>query len=130
MKSRLKKYLFAATGLILALLVAWLLYKPQSAMEVRGELDEFASCVGKEATMYGADWCGHCQNQKKMFEQSFRLVKYVECPQNTKLCLDLGIKGYPTWIFSDESRVEGEITLESISEKTACPLPTDGVSGR
>ena len=34
-----------------------------------GELDQFALCLGdKGAVFYGAFWCPHCQNQKKMFK--------------------------------------------------------------
>ncbi|MEI6296996.1 MAG: hypothetical protein WCO84_05110 [bacterium] len=68
-------------------------------------LDEFAGCLAsKNVVMYGAVWCSHCQNQKKLFGDSFRLVKYVECPDNIKLCTDKGVTGYPTWEFSEDSK--------------------------
>src|SRR3990167_11099947 len=113
MNPQLKKYLLSALVLLIVLIVAWWLYKPQQA---NGQLDEFAQCVAEEATMYGAYSCAHCQNQKKMFSDSFRFVKYVECTEDTKTCLDLGINGYPTWIFGDGSRVE-EIGRASCRER-------------
>jgi hypothetical protein len=61
--------------------------------------DAFAKCLTeKGATMYGAEWCPHCKEQKAVFGNSFKYINYVECPDNTQLCLDKGIQGYPTWI--------------------------------
>ncbi len=92
--------------------------------ESKVNLDEFAQCLSdKGVTMYGAEWCAHCQNQKKEFGDSFRLVSYVECPQNTQTCLEKGISGYPTWILPDGQKLVGEQELEKLSQKTGCPLP-------
>lgn len=72
--------------------------------------------------MYGAYWCPHCQAQKKLFGDSFQYVPYVECTQQTDLCLEKKIEGYPTWIASDSARFPGQLTLEKISEITQCAL--------
>ncbi len=94
-----------------------------------GKLDAFAQCLGeKGAAFYGAFWCPHCQNQKAMFGNSENLLPYVECStpdgqKQTQVCIDKGIKGYPTWEFKDGSRLEGEIPLETLAAKTACALP-------
>lgn len=88
-----------------------------------GKLDAFAQCLAeKGATMYGADWCPHCQNEKKAFGSSFRFVPYVECPDNPKQCLAAGINGYPTWIFPDGRRLEGEQGIEKLSQESGCPI--------
>ena len=47
--------------------------------------------------MYGAEWCSHCKNQKKLFGNSFQYVNYVDCDKNSKECKEAGISGYPTW---------------------------------
>jgi glutaredoxin len=73
--------------------------------------------------MYGAEWCPHCKREKALFGSSWKYVPYVECPENTKLCLDKGVKGYPTWIAADGTKYEGEQGLEKISAATQCPLP-------
>jgi len=80
--------------------------------------------------MYGAYWCPHCADQKKEFGSSFRYVHYVECaiqgqPPNvqTPACRDMQIRKYPTWVFPDGERVEANLTLEKLSEKTGCKLP-------
>jgi hypothetical protein len=87
------------------------------------EVVQFAQCLAsKGATMYGAAWCPHCQREKARFGDAFKYVPYVECPQNMQLCLDKGVQGYPTWIFSDGTRLEGEQELVDISKASGCPL--------
>lgn len=111
--------------LILAALAASLSWKFFSADKISqpGQYDDFARCLAeKKVTMYGADWCSHCQNEKLAFGDSFRLVPYVECPQNIKACLDKGVEGYPTWILADGKKLVGEQGLEKLSAETGCPL--------
>ena len=87
-------------------------------------LDSFAQCLAeKEVKMYGAEWCSHCKNQKELFGRSFQYVPYVECPEDTETCTAAGVEGYPTWIFADGSKKEGEVSLETLAEKTDCELP-------
>lgn len=106
----------------LAVLIFWMLsYGSQPAKP--GQYDDFARCLAeKKVTMYGADWCAHCQNEKLAFGDSFRLVPYVECPQNIKACLAKGVEGYPTWIFPDGRKLIGEQGLEKLSAESGCPL--------
>jgi hypothetical protein len=43
-------------------------------------LDAFAKCLtAKQAKMYGAFWCQHCDAQKEKFGSSFQYAPYVEC---------------------------------------------------
>lgn len=92
-------------------------------------LDEFATCLkDKGAVFYGAFWCPHCQNQKKMFGSSEKNLAYVECSTpdgqaQLQICQDKHIESYPTWEFPDGSRETGEVALEKLSEKTGCQLP-------
>ncbi|MFA5934490.1 MAG: protein disulfide isomerase family protein [Candidatus Paceibacterota bacterium] len=95
---------------------------------VPNKYDEFAKCLTeKGAVMYGAEWCSHCKEQKVVFSDSFKFIKYVECPDNTKLCLDKGVTGYPTWIIGTSTKtVEGfdkDTTMKELSEATGCVLP-------
>ena len=91
-------------------------------------MDAFAQCLkDKGATFYGASWCPHCQNQKKLLNESKNLP-YVECAtpdgkDQTKICTDNKIEGYPTWVFADGSRQSGELSLNTLSQKTSCTLP-------
>lgn len=92
-------------------------------------LDSFAQCLNtKGAKMYGAWWCPHCADQKESFGYAFQYVNYVECslPNERKLndtCKQAGIKNFPTWEFSDRSRVEGTQPLDTLAKKTGCKLP-------
>lgn len=96
-----------------------------------GKLDGFAQCLKeKGAVFYGAFWCPHCQNQKKMFGRSEKLLPYVECSTpngqgQLSVCTDKGVKSYPTWIFSDGTSLNGEVELSTLAEKTQCVLPED-----
>jgi hypothetical protein len=83
----------------------------------------FAQCLAqKGAVMYGTDWCGHCQDQKRMFGTAFKGVVFVNCDYS-RACLDNNVTGYPTWILADGTRLEGEQPLGLLAEKTGCTLP-------
>jgi len=89
-----------------------------------GKYDNFAQCLtDKGIIMYGANWCPHCQNEKRAFGDSFRLITYVECPDNPQQCVDVNVESYPTWIFSDGRRLVGEQGLKKLSQESACDLP-------
>jgi len=94
-----------------------------------GRLDVFARCLGsKGAKMYGAYWCPHCDLQKEKFGSSFQYAPYVECGIKgsraaAQLCIDAKVNHYPTWVFADGARVEGEHELEFLGQATGCALP-------
>jgi thiol-disulfide isomerase/thioredoxin len=94
-----------------------------------GPLDEFASCItGTGAQFYGAFWCPHCQDQKKIFGRSAKKLPYVECSTpdgkgQLPACKEKGIEGYPTWVFADGSRISSKLELTDLAEKTKCTLP-------
>lgn len=110
-------------GVVLVIIIgAWLFYP---AKKVESQLDDFAQCLAsKNITMYGAEWCSHCQNEKKLFGDSFRYVPYVECPNDPKKCLEKGVTGYPTWVFPDGKKMIGEQGLEKLSQESGCALPS------
>lgn len=115
--------------IIIGVVVAGGIYFFTKANNVPGKLDAFAQCLKTQgATFYGAFWCPHCQNQKKMFGSSEKYLPYVECSSpsgNSQLlvCNEKNIAGYPTWEFADKSRETGEVPLQTLSEKTGCALP-------
>lgn len=94
-----------------------------------GQYDNFAQCIKDSgATFYGAFWCPHCQEQKKMFGNSARFLPYVECStpdgQSTRInCQQKNVTQYPTWEFSDGTRQVGQMTFEALATKTSCALP-------
>lgn len=93
-----------------------------------GKYDDFAQCITDSgAKFYGAYWCPHCQTQKQMFGKSAKKLPYVECAKNqseqTQVCIDQNVQSYPTWEFSDGSRVTGEQTFDELAAKTSCVAP-------
>lgn len=96
-----------------------------------GEYDTFANCIAASgARMYGAWWCSHCAAQKRMFGLSWKAFTeeggYIECStadkSQTQECSQAGIQSYPTWRFSDESTLTGQLDFATISQKTGCPV--------
>jgi thiol-disulfide isomerase/thioredoxin len=94
-----------------------------------GQYDALAQCLGeKGAKFYGAFWCPHCKEQKRIFGNSAELLPYVECSMpngkdQTAACKDKNIQSYPTWEFADGSRITGEQQPGVLAEKTGCEMP-------
>ena len=91
-----------------------------------GQYDALASCIAESgATFYGAFWCPHCNNQKKAFGKSDKLLPYVECSNpdgksQTQVCIDKEIQSYPTWELADGTRLSGEQSPAKLAEATGC----------
>ncbi|OHA20925.1 MAG: hypothetical protein A2849_01935 [Candidatus Taylorbacteria bacterium RIFCSPHIGHO2_01_FULL_51_15] len=124
-----KQYLITG-GIVLILLVGLLIYAATHSNLGPGKLDSFAQCLkDKQVQFFGAFWCPHCAAQKALFGKSQKLLPYIECSLpsgsgQTQVCIDNKIQGYPTWVFPDGTRKQGEMTLAQLSEKSSCPLPT------
>lgn len=86
---------------------------------------EFAIGLAKHLTdtgavMYGAYWCGACNQQKRFFGDAFQYVTYVECDSRGEnaqpdLCSAKGVQGYPTWEINGELYT-GYMALESLAQ--------------
>lgn len=108
---------------VIVLLIAFGGYTQLQKRNSPGEYDDFAICLTNVGLgMYGTDWCPYCQEQKRLFGNSFRLVTYINCDANPTACNNQGVTTYPTWISADGSRVTGVQTLEALSERTNCPI--------
>lgn len=118
----------AITGTII-LVTGAIVFFGKSNTASGGKYDKFALCLkDKGAVFYGAFWCPHCRNQKEMFGDSADKLPYVECSTpdqqgQLSVCIEKKITNYPTWEFADGSRLSGEVSLETLTEKTNCPLP-------
>lgn len=122
----MNKNTYISVGIVIVLIIViWMVFSVNNKNAIpKLNYDDFAKCLAsKDVTMYGAAWCTHCQAQKALFGSSFQYVKYVECPDNINICLAKGINGYPTWIFADGLKVEGETTLANIAKISGCALP-------
>ncbi len=96
-----------------------------------GKYDALATCIKDSGTIfYGAWWCPHCQATKKLFGTSSKLLPYVECStadgkNQTPICIEKKIEGYPTWVFPDGSKQSGEMSIADIAARANCPI--DGI---
>lgn len=94
------------------------------------EYTAFAQCLTQKGVkMYGSFRCPHCLNQKELFGSSFQYVTYVECDKLSRAydeaaCTANKIESYPTWIFPNGTRHQGEMKFEDIAKESACELPT------
>jgi glutaredoxin len=74
-----------------------------------------------DAKFYGASWCPHCQDQKKLFGSSVKRIPYVECspggPQapSAPICQEKNISSYPTWIINGQ-RYTGVLPLDELAK--------------
>ena len=103
-------------AVVLILFLAFYGYKNLAESKAPGQYDEFAKYLTEQGVkMYGAEWCSHCKNQKKLFGNSFQYVNYVDCDKNSKECKEAGISGYPTWKVNGQN-YSGEQSLERLAQ--------------
>jgi hypothetical protein len=101
-----------------------------------GKYDDFAQCTSEVgAKFYGAYWCSACSQQKSLFGASIKNVNYIECSLPNKggqndICNNAGIESYPTWEFSDGTRLQGVQSLSVLSQKTGCNLKIMCMEGK
>ncbi|MFA6177899.1 MAG: hypothetical protein WC694_03360 [Candidatus Paceibacterota bacterium] len=128
MNNNVKIFILIICLLVLGV-IATVLFQPNVIPLGPGKYDGFATCLkDKGAVFYGAFWCAHCQEQKKLFGVSQKLLPYVECSTangqgQTQICIDKKITSYPTWTFADGTILNGEIPLQQLADKTSCVLP-------
>lgn len=103
--------------LIIALLVASLFIFGCSSEATN---DQLAQCLtDKGAVMYGTQWCGHCQNQKAAFGESFEYIDFVDCGLDQQRCIEAGVHGVPTWSI-DGVNYPGEQSLDRLADLAEC----------
>jgi Zn ribbon nucleic-acid-binding protein len=95
--------------------------------------EQLAQCLtSKGFRMYGAYWCGHCNEQKKMFGKAVSQVDYVECAvrgnpqQQVPECQEAAIESYPTWTYGDDQRIPGLVPLEQLATIAGCDYSLAG----
>jgi hypothetical protein len=117
--------IFVATAIIL---VGFYFLMNRNSLQKPTDMETFTKCLSDNgAKFYGAFWCPHCQNQKKMFGDSIKNVNYIECATSdgngqTDICKEAGITGYPTWKFQNGKEASGELTFQQLSEYSGCVL--------
>ena len=116
-------------GIVVVGILGWGVWYSVQTNNAPGKLDSFAQCLTEKGMkFYGAFWCPHCQKMKALFGKSAKYLNYIECStpngqSQTQICIDNKIEGYPTWEFTDGSRLSGEVELSQLTDKTGCELP-------
>ncbi|MCC7574045.1 hypothetical protein KO361_00435 [Candidatus Woesearchaeota archaeon] len=117
--------LYATAGILAVLIgtIVFIVAKPTSNVVAgEGELDEFAKCLTEQgAIFYGTEWCGFCQQQKTMFQESMQHINFIDCDQNRNTCQQEGITGYPTWKINGQL-YPGMQQLTRLSDISGCEL--------
>ncbi len=111
--------------LSIALLAACTKTDPQSSPYA-----PIAQCLTEKGVkFYGAYWCPHCADQKKLFGDAMAYVTYVECDAkgengNPEACKAAGVNRYPTWAFPGQENITGVHTPEDLAKKANCEVTT------
>jgi glutaredoxin len=127
--SRLLSAIAAGAVAIIGLLAFLFTAEPAGAASP----EDFGRCLARKgATFYGASWCPHCRGQQQTLGDAMPGVRYVECAVQGRrdtpasACTAAGIESYPTWVFADGTRAQGEQSLAALASKTGCTLPSSG----
>jgi len=126
-KNNGKRYLIIMVAVLAVIASIYLYVKANNVPQ--NSFDFFASCIkDKEAKLYGTKTCTYCKSQKSIFGESAKFLPYIECSGpggrgTNYLCKNNNIKSYPTWVFADDSRHVGELSLKELAEKTGCEVP-------
>jgi len=119
----------ALAGLVILLLHANYV---APAAEPTGPEDPMVRALAEHLTeqgalFYGASWCPHCQEQKRLFGASASRLPYVECspagpntPQSLT-CRRAGVQSYPTWVIDGRAFAGQVLSLAQLAEATAFP---------
>jgi glutaredoxin len=88
-----------------------------------------AALKAKQATLYGAYWCGFCnQERQALGQEASAMVNYVECDPRGKnaeplKCADAGVSAYPTWVLPGQGsflgrdvRKEGALGMQGLED--------------
>lgn len=97
---------------------------PAAQNEVAVDLEyttRLANCMTENGLiMYGTTRCSHCQTQKALFGDAFANVTYVDCDEDRQVCLDAGVRGFPTWIDGENNAFPGTQTLDRLAAISGC----------
>jgi glutaredoxin len=125
--------LIAGRGALAALVILLLhanYVAPQA--EPAGPEDPMIRALAEHLTeegvlFYGASWCPHCQEQKRLFGASASRLPYIECspggrntPQSPS-CNRAGVRSYPTWVINGRAIVGEVLSLAQLAAATGFP---------
>jgi hypothetical protein len=119
-----KKKAKKLTSLIVILLVLFGVFYLSFNISKRtnSQADNLAICLAEKGIiMYGTEWCSYCNQQKKLFGNSFSKITFIDCDKNPQRCIDAGVQAYPSWEINNQIEL-GYLSLELLSDLSGCPL--------
>lgn len=116
-----KKSIFVAAAIIIGGALLMILLKQGGRDYSNEQLETLAKCLSeKNIVMYGNYNCSHCLREKAAFKDAFQFIRYVECRENIKLCINAEINVVPTWIFPDSRKLTGAQGIERLAKESGC----------
>ncbi len=95
--------------------------QPVWNVAVAWDLASLAQCINaNNLRMYWTEWCGHCQNQKRMFGDAFEFIDFIDCDQNRGTCQSAWVRGYPTWIDDNNNLYPWTQNVERLAQIAWC----------
>jgi glutaredoxin len=122
----MKKTLAILSGMLMITILA--ACGPKGSTSGTGKYTEIAKCLTEKGVkFYGAFWCPHCADQKKILGDDMKYINYVECDpkgENAKAeeCQKAGVERYPTWFFPGQGLEVGVHTPEDLAKKANCAV--------
>ena len=92
------------------------------------DLVQFAKDLEQAGVIfYGAHWCPVCTNQKELFQDGKDNLPFIEVTNPDRSIAQIGIDNnitaYPTWVFPDDTRETGLLTLQQLSDRSGVSIP-------
>jgi cyclophilin family peptidyl-prolyl cis-trans isomerase len=96
------------------------------------DLVAFAKALTQAGTKYfTAAWCPNCSAQKALFEDGANYLNVIEVTNPDRTLNAVGIANnitsFPTWEFPDGTRLTGQQTLATISQRAGVAIPNSDV---
>jgi len=83
--------------------------------------EQLAQCLTDRGwVMYGTAWCSNCKKQREEFGSTFSYINEIDCDEQTSICRNKNIKGYPVWEGPDGQQYPGGKYLEELENMSGC----------
>ena len=80
---------------------------------------DLVDCISENSIYYYSTGCPVCNKQKKLFGDSYKDLKKIDCVVFPEKCREADITGVPTWKINNEF-IQGFQSIEKLKELTKC----------
>ncbi|OGJ12570.1 hypothetical protein A3K82_00135 [Candidatus Pacearchaeota archaeon RBG_19FT_COMBO_34_9] len=83
--------------------------------------EETAKCIRQNSVLYTQLGCHACENQEKLFGESYQYLNIVDCfyESERQECINAGITATPTWVINGQ-KYAGVQSVERLKELAGC----------